>query len=51
MKENPLTSWKAQEYESAINDDVYHKEMHKILKASLMNGKSLIIRKEKKLSI
>ncbi|MEX5935786.1 phosphate--AMP phosphotransferase [Mammaliicoccus sciuri] len=34
MKENPLTSWKAQEYESAINDDVYHKEMHKILKAS-----------------
>lgn len=34
MKENPLTSWKAQEYESAINDDVYHKEMHKILKGS-----------------
>ncbi|MEB6697469.1 phosphate--AMP phosphotransferase [Mammaliicoccus sciuri] len=34
MKENPLTSWKAQEYESAINYDVYHKEMHKILKAS-----------------
>lgn len=34
MKENPLTSWKAQEYEKAISDDVYHKEMHKILKES-----------------
>lgn len=32
MKDNPLTSWEVQEYESAIQDDVYHKEMHKILK-------------------
>ncbi|GGI42451.1 phosphate--AMP phosphotransferase [Mammaliicoccus stepanovicii] len=32
MKDNPLMSWKAQEYEKAISDDVYHKEMHEILK-------------------
>ncbi|WP_323704301.1 phosphate--AMP phosphotransferase [Mammaliicoccus sp. Dog046] len=32
MKENPLTSWKAQEYESAIDDEVYQKEMLQILK-------------------
>lgn len=34
MKENPLTSWKAQEYESAIDDEVYQKEMHQILKVA-----------------
>lgn len=32
MKDNPLTSWKAQEYESAIEGNVYDREVHKILK-------------------
>lgn len=30
-KENPLTRWKAQEYENVIPDDIYLEEMHKIL--------------------